>query len=290
MESGSRLELDGYCEELGIAFEHQGYQHYKKAHYSNTDKKFGDILKRDARKKFLCRKNGVVLILIPEIGTLTKIKNLKAFLSKEFKKNAIDIPNVPEIRIDWNAIYSPKDVESFSKLKDVITSKGGKLKSKEFLGLREKYLIECKNGHEWKACGNDIVFGNQTWCGICSKRVPHGIEKLTKFVESKGGKFLSKRYHNAHFKYRIECENGHEWKATASNLLNRGYWCPDCAILASEDKCCKAIICLETGIVYKSAAEAARKLKIGRPNISNTALGNRDNAGGFHFEFHKKNS
>jgi hypothetical protein len=61
---GNKMELDGYNERLGIAFEYHGEQHYKKHKFFNktsvTQRKKDDIQKRK-----LCKQNGVVLIEIP---------------------------------------------------------------------------------------------------------------------------------------------------------------------------------------------------------------------------------
>lgn len=44
------------------------------------------------------------------------------------------------------------------------------------------------------------------------------------------------------------------------------------------------IICIETGEVYESQAEAARETGIGRYNISNCITGKQKTAGGYHWE------
>ena len=60
------LELDGYNEEFGIAFEYDGAQHYKYVQYwHKTPKGFFIQRKRDLEKFFLCKINGVKLIKIP---------------------------------------------------------------------------------------------------------------------------------------------------------------------------------------------------------------------------------
>ena len=61
------LQLDGYCSELSLAFEYQGEQHYDPDNYFH----FGDLssfqsqLERDGRKRQLCGKAGVRLVLVP---------------------------------------------------------------------------------------------------------------------------------------------------------------------------------------------------------------------------------
>lgn len=59
------LELDGYCEDLGIAFEYNGKQHYEFNDYFHEDEEEFQIqVKRDQRKKELCEMNSVKLYVI----------------------------------------------------------------------------------------------------------------------------------------------------------------------------------------------------------------------------------
>jgi hypothetical protein len=61
-ETGRNLELDFYSEELGIAFEVNGRQHYEFVEYFHGDKEgFKYSLKKDLFKKRACEENGVKL-------------------------------------------------------------------------------------------------------------------------------------------------------------------------------------------------------------------------------------
>ena len=82
-EKGYKMELDGYCEELGIAFEHQGQEHYEIKHYTIKSRSaLDERKKKDRLKRELCLKNNVVLIEIPEVPTLLPIQNIKHFIKK----------------------------------------------------------------------------------------------------------------------------------------------------------------------------------------------------------------
>ena len=61
------MELDGYCEELKLAFEYQGKQHHQKMpHYFHKQKDdFSYQLEKDETKRELCRNQGVNLIEVP---------------------------------------------------------------------------------------------------------------------------------------------------------------------------------------------------------------------------------
>lgn len=75
------MELDGYNEKLKIAFEYQGNQHHNKNHYFNSfsTNLFDYQKKRDKKKKELCIKNGVKLLIINE-GDPLNYKYLKGLL------------------------------------------------------------------------------------------------------------------------------------------------------------------------------------------------------------------
>lgn len=60
------LELDGYNEDLSIAFEYDSIQYFKFVrHFHRTKKGFRDQIERDTRKDRLCGENGVILIRVP---------------------------------------------------------------------------------------------------------------------------------------------------------------------------------------------------------------------------------
>ena len=85
-DRGGRLELDGYCEELGIAFEYQGEQHYHRKSYFHRGKRgsFENQVARDALKLARCREVGVELLIVPYFKTDTEahLRTLLAFPEK----------------------------------------------------------------------------------------------------------------------------------------------------------------------------------------------------------------
>jgi phage-related protein len=80
-EVTNNMELDGYNEKYKIAFEYQGRQHYDKTHYFNSfsENQFTYQLNRDKKKRELCEKMGVKLIIINE-GDPVDYKYLKGLV------------------------------------------------------------------------------------------------------------------------------------------------------------------------------------------------------------------
>lgn len=70
--NGYPLELDGYCEELNLAFEYNGIQHYKPVDFFGGFPRFEIIKKNDFIKKKLCKENGVNLLVIEHIKKTTR--------------------------------------------------------------------------------------------------------------------------------------------------------------------------------------------------------------------------
>lgn len=79
----SGLELDGYNEELKLAFEYNGEQHYKKSvWFHKTQEDFEQQKERDLFKQHWCNENGIYLIVIP----FFKNKVLESYLTQEIEK------------------------------------------------------------------------------------------------------------------------------------------------------------------------------------------------------------
>jgi hypothetical protein len=72
----SNLELDCYCDELKLAVEYNGIQHYKYLPYFHSNKdKFRTQQYRDYIKRDLCKKNGITLIEVPYTVKINEIEN-----------------------------------------------------------------------------------------------------------------------------------------------------------------------------------------------------------------------
>lgn len=81
--TGARLELDGYCEELALAFEYQGEYHYIYIPVHHQGRTLEEVEEIDALKKKLCQEHIVDLIQVPFtqkdniLFVVEALKNLK---------------------------------------------------------------------------------------------------------------------------------------------------------------------------------------------------------------------
>jgi len=92
-ENGNQMELDGFCQNLKLAFEHHGRQHYTSdTFFYKSDNDFKVRQKLDRQKKMLCKKNRITLIEVPEIPTMLPIEGVKKFIKFECKKRGVSLP------------------------------------------------------------------------------------------------------------------------------------------------------------------------------------------------------
>jgi len=220
-------ELDGYSESLGLAFEHQGQQHYKKAYYQ-SERKFDELKRRDRRKRDICRRHGVVLIAIPEVPTLTPVADLLALLYKKLKRAKILPPkNRWDIPVDINEAYRTAGAEEqLEWVRQIAKERGGKCLAERWEGDAVKVSWECVEGHRWLAKPNSIKSGR--WCLRCAGLERKTIEDMRQVAAQRGGECLSTKYENMATKLRWRCRKGHEWNAKPGNIINVNSWCPVC--------------------------------------------------------------
>jgi hypothetical protein len=110
--SGFVMELDGYNEELKLAFEHQGTQHYSE----KTNHRFvkANLAQNDREKFELCKSKGIFIVYIPEVFTDTKLNNLVSFILQQLDSLKFSYPTEAQ-----KIILDPREVYTYTKTKEV---------------------------------------------------------------------------------------------------------------------------------------------------------------------------
>lgn len=232
--TGYRLELDGYCEPLSLAFEHQGGHHYRevKSFASHT---LAAIRARDARKRRVCKARGVTLIEIPELISGVPIEDLQGFIVDACRRLGVSLPRGAGSRtISLTPVYtSSADDEALEEIRSLAARRGGQCLATEYKGSDTQLPFECADGHGWNARPQDVLRG--TWCRRCAAKITGAkrrlsIDMMHDVAKRRGGECLSEIYVDSWVKLRWRCgQCCHEWEATPTSV-RRGTWCPRCAV------------------------------------------------------------
>ena len=154
------------------------------------------------------------------------------------------------------------------------------------VGSSKKVWWKCINGHEWES-----IIVNRTkhgrGCPFCAgQRAIPGINDLAtlrpdiakEWNYARNGELKPENVMiGSGKKVWWKCINGHEWETTV-NTRSGGGGCPYCAQNKS-----KKVICVETGAIYDSLAEARRQT--GAKNISACCVNERNTSGGYHWRY-----
>jgi hypothetical protein len=224
----TRLELDGYSEDLEIAFEYQGKQHFVESkHFHSGNTIFRQRLADDRRKATLCRKHGVFLLqipyTIPHLGFESYIRERLKRHGKNQQTNAM-LNRIENGKIDLSTLnaYSPASLLEMQQLAD---THGGKCLSKIYVNNNTKLKWCCKIGHIWESPPASIKSGS--WCHKCVGYRQHTLAEMKTLARKQGGKCLVVEYLGYKTKILWKCAKGHSWKAAPSSII-KGVWCPHC--------------------------------------------------------------
>jgi hypothetical protein len=232
-QDGNQMELDGYCVELALAFEHQGRQHHKQHDYFySSENQFIKRQSDDKRKKSLCAENNIVLIEVPEIPYELSILKVQTFILDNCQANGVPIPeNAENKKVDISAAYNPTAKEKMRLIIEAASVHGGICLSEKYSGNHVKLRFVCQNNHKWETTPIVVLKGH--WCPKC-RDIQQGIKRRLTITEMNqlalkhDGRCLSTEYINANEHLLWECSEGHQWKAIP-NSIKRGSWCPICA-------------------------------------------------------------
>jgi hypothetical protein len=144
------LELDGYCEELKIAFEYQGHP----SHWDTNHYRYEETIKKDQEKKYWCKKLNILLLQIPnlkrsrDLNGEVVIKTIITVLKQTYSELNIPLPllNAKNFKIDYEKINHSKTM--LKKLDALACENSAKLLSKKWNGIESYYNFE-QNGKEF---------------------------------------------------------------------------------------------------------------------------------------------
>lgn len=90
-KTGRRMELDCYNQEMELALEYNGAQHYIWPNFTGqTREDFEKQQERDRLKKAMCRERGVYLIVVPHTVPYPRIPEYICFRLPEVKAGLLD--------------------------------------------------------------------------------------------------------------------------------------------------------------------------------------------------------
>jgi hypothetical protein len=155
------MELDGYNAELGLAFEHNGQQHYEldgyyAQHQHQLDKRINDNL----LKKRLCEENGINLIIIPFNVPLVEIQS---YVLGKLRDCGIVPPVI--------GTFEPGLARSsiLEKLRQHAAKLEGRLLSDKYRGSSEKLLWQCRvlDHPPFRSSASEVISMGH-WCDKCA--------------------------------------------------------------------------------------------------------------------------
>lgn len=163
------LELDGYCEPLRLAFEHNGRQHYSESDRFAKGDKLSYVMWKDKLKLELCNQRNVVLIVIPEIGRATSLERLRSVIRQRCIEGGVLLPPAfDKCAVNLSDVSNGRKAGALrlNVLRRTAELKGGRLLSTTYLGSSLRLLWECHAGHQWMATPTHVK-NQDSWCPQC---------------------------------------------------------------------------------------------------------------------------
>lgn len=244
------LELDGYCSDLRIAFEHQGMHHYRSVEHYGRPTNLLKVQSHDRLKRRKCRDHGIALIEVPEIGAGVPLRQLRHFIVKSCDRAGVPVPKSRlKVAIDIGGAYTTSaDREKYEEIRKVVESRGGRLLSTEYVTARTPMRVKCGCGHEWESPPYVLV---KHWCIQCRNRDnqlrlrnrPRSeggagtvFDRVKREATERGIICLSETYVTARLPLRWKCRNcGHVWDAPAYRIAG-GSGCRPCGLARGHAK------------------------------------------------------
>jgi hypothetical protein len=230
---GRKMQLDGYCADLKLAFEYHGQQHFEVVDIFNDEESLETRQMDDATKVALCREHGIGLVVIgPLPAAGMDLESIEAHVRSAFEQSGVHLPRVDSAALGERANYYSRS--KLQELQDVAKERGGDLLSTVYKTMNTPMRWRCGCGNTWDATAGSVVYGG-SWCSDCAGCTVKTIEEMRDMAAANGGKCLSTEYKSLRTALLWQCGDcGNQWRSKPSNI-QRGSWCPKCALTRRGD-------------------------------------------------------
>lgn len=229
--AGARMELDGYNQDLALAFEYQGIQHYKAVlKFKSDSRKLAALQDRDQLKANICASRNVTLLQIPYTVAHDGLEDFIRAGFQQYGKAPAPWKQLPHLDL-WQ--LSVRMDDRLVNVKKEGARKNMECLSKSFLGFKTPLQWRCN------ACGKESPLSPR-WmaktvspCKHCRKAAFRDayrqatLDKVRAFLASRGEQLISVRFTGHNDKLNFRCCQGHEW-STSWASLRHGTSCDNC--------------------------------------------------------------
>lgn len=219
---GNLMELDGYCEKLGLAFEYHGIQHYKTTTFFHRKSPLEKRIQDDVEKTSLCKRNGVTLFEIPHT---VERSLLQQFVYEKCTDLGVFIKQIPPINLAKIAYY-PK--RRLAEMQIFATARGGECLATHYVTMTTPVTWRCSQGHTWD-CEFHYIKNKGQWCPECAGNKKLTLSDVQALAQQRGGECLAAQYKSTSEPLLFRCAKGHEWKVRSTDIKHKHSWCPHCA-------------------------------------------------------------
>lgn len=229
--AGARMELDGYNENLALAMEYQGVQHYKPVlKFKSDSNRVAEIQERDRLKESICTARGITLLKIPY--TIAH-GHLEEFIRKELRQCGQALARwdqIPDLELRQLRVRVD---DRLAAVKEEGQRKNIECITKSYLGHKTPLQWRCR------VCSNEFSFRPDRLakvaspCSYCRKAKNRHISdqetlsKIRALLTSRGERLLSSQFTGHDNPLVILCDQEHEWKTSWASL-RQGTRCNYC--------------------------------------------------------------
>lgn len=233
---GYRMELDGYEENLHLAFEYQGRQHFEHVGMFSSAEKLEQRVIDDQLKSQLCSENGVTLIQLTWNMNYEEFPNAIRNQLLETRPGLISCADFL-MPINFNHAFIKDD--RLNELREVLETRNLRLLSEKWISVAYKYEIACNEcGYRFRQQARSYLNSRKVaGCKKCAMRQTAldssqrklGFDALVEVAEFNGGRCLSTEYKSVKSKYEWLCSKGHRFERSLDSIQSKGSFCTPCA-------------------------------------------------------------